>query len=452
MLAKFLKSALLGLCILIALLVTLYAISARWPIPDAQRQALAQIDQPPAAPPAGSNLFAALWLLPYAVPATEQDVVMARDLQRFANTRTAAGFVSDAARYPRTPPWPVAAPPKCNWSTPDCLDKVRAQPQAYADALMSQAPLLQRAATLSSRDYYRNLFPTRADTPLPELQGLSVPMTQHALDFVQGHQQAALSGVCADAQVARVLLRGQDTLIATMIGAAMLRGNAELFTDMLSELPSAQPLPAHCQAAFAPLTMDETSLCRGLRGEARLVSANYRAVVEAGGEQRRWYDRLVPPLLDVERTRALTAPYYTWACHTDVRTQLEQDRKVATSAIPAAPTVTFACIANAIGCLFVDVEHMDSAQYQWQLQDLAATTRLTSAVLWLRAHPAEQQTLAQRLDQLPATLIRPGRDITAVKDGKTLELPRYARSDHANLQMPLAASKVAQAAAMQGKP
>lgn len=90
MLAKFLKSALLGLCILIALLVALYAISARWPIPDAQRQALAQIDQPPAAPPAGSNLFAALWLLPYVVPATEQDVVMERDLQQFANARTAA--------------------------------------------------------------------------------------------------------------------------------------------------------------------------------------------------------------------------------------------------------------------------------------------------------------------------------------------------------------------------
>ncbi|WP_274393458.1 hypothetical protein [Xanthomonas campestris] len=60
MLTTFLKWALLSVGVVVALLVGAYALSARWPIPQAQQQALAQLRQPRPAPPAGSNLFVAL--------------------------------------------------------------------------------------------------------------------------------------------------------------------------------------------------------------------------------------------------------------------------------------------------------------------------------------------------------------------------------------------------------
>ncbi len=66
-------------------------------------------------------------------------------------------------------------------------------------------------------------------------------------------------------------MRSSDNLAITMIGAAMLRGNAQLFADMLAELPAQQSLPAHCAAAFAPATTQEISLCQALHGESRMV-------------------------------------------------------------------------------------------------------------------------------------------------------------------------------------
>ncbi|MEG8125734.1 hypothetical protein G3N70_05970, partial [Xanthomonas hortorum pv. gardneri] len=112
MLAKFLKSALLGLCILVALLVALYAISARWPIPEAHRQALAQLRQPPL-PLRGPNMFVALWSLPYAVPDARREALLAQDVQRFEGLPAGMPLQSAATRYPRRPDWPASAPELC---------------------------------------------------------------------------------------------------------------------------------------------------------------------------------------------------------------------------------------------------------------------------------------------------------------------------------------------------
>lgn len=125
-------------------------------------------------------------------------------------------------------------------------------------------------------------------------------MTASALDFVQGRTTQALSGVCTDAQVARVLMRSSDNLAITMIGAAMLRGNAQLFADMLAELPAQQSLPMHCAAAFAPATTQEISLCHALHGESRMV---FSLLQDAPApHDRGWLERVGPQLLDGERT------------------------------------------------------------------------------------------------------------------------------------------------------
>ncbi|UYP76718.1 hypothetical protein ABFU56_15070 [Xanthomonas campestris pv. campestris] len=359
MLATFLKWALLSVGLVVALLVGAHALSARWPIPQAQQQALAQLRQPRPAPPAGSNLFVALWASPYTIPNEEQAAVLARDLQRFQRTPVASGFRSELSRYPCAPAWPATAPPQCGWAASGCLAQVRAQSRSYAAALAPQAPLLARMASFSQHAYYRDPFPRRIDSPLPELQGLTLSMTQHALDFVQGRQVQAVAAVCSDAQVARVLLRSDESLIVTMIGGAMLRGNADLFASMLSELPVNVALPTQCASAFAPLRVEDSSLCGALHGEARIVDAVY-AQMHGEMDQRaqRWYDRAVL-FFDAERMRALTAPNYTWACSDAVRKQLVQDARVDGSALAPPPAKDVACVANAVGCVLADAQYSD---------------------------------------------------------------------------------------------
>ncbi|MEA9771743.1 hypothetical protein [Xanthomonas campestris] len=448
MLATFLKWALLSVGVVVALLVGAYALSARWPIPQAQQQALAQLRQPRPAPPAGSNLFVALWASPYTIPNEEQEAVLARDLQRFQRTPVASGFRSELSRYPRAPAWPATAPPQCSWAASGCLAQVRAQWRSYAAALAPQAPLLARMATFSQHAYYRDPFPRRIDSPLPELQGLALSMTQHALDFVQGRQAQAVAAVCSDAQVARVLLRSDESLIVTMIGGAMLRGNADLFASMLSELPVNVALPAQCASAFAPLRVEDSSLCGALHGESRIVDAVYAQMHgEIDQRTQRWYDRAVLKFFDAERTRALTAPNYTWACSDAVRKQLVQDARVDDSALAPPPAKDVACVANAVGCVLADAQYSDGGNYQRQLQDTAAAMRLTGVVLWLREHP-DARPLAQRLQELPDELVRPARGITIAAQGQAVQVPRYARHTQAILQFPLAGSALANPSAV----
>ncbi|MFA1719174.1 hypothetical protein [Xanthomonas campestris] len=448
MLATFLKWALLSVGVVVALLVGAYALSARWPIPQAQQQALAQLRQPRPAPPAGSNLFVALWASPYTIPNEEQAAVLARDLQRFQRTPVASGFRSELSRYPCAPAWPATAPPQCGWAVSGCLAQVRAQSRSYAAALAPQAPLLARMASFSQHAYYRDPFPRRIDSPLPELQGLTLSMTQHALDFVQWRQAQAVAAVCSDAQVARVLLRSDESLIVTMIGGAMLRGNADLFASMLSELPVNVALPAQCASAFAPLRVEDSSLCGALHGEARIVDAVYAQMLgEMDQRAQRWYDRAVLKFFDAERTRALTAPNYTWACSDAVRKQLVQDARVDGSALASPPAKDVACMANAVGCVLADAQYSDGGNYQRQLQDTAAATRLIGVVLWLREHP-DARPLAQRLQELPDELVRPARGITIAAQGPAVQVPRYARHTQAILQFPLAGSALANPSAV----
>ncbi|PPV06430.1 hypothetical protein XBLMG947_2599 [Xanthomonas bromi] len=445
MTAKFFKAALLGVCILLAAVVALYAVSRHWPIAEAQRQALAQLRQPPP-PLRGSNMFVALWSLSYAIPEAQRENVLAQDVERFNRLPERVPFQSVAADYPRLPRWPSSAPALCTASAGGCLQRVRTQPQAYADALAAQAPLLARMRALADAADYRSPFRAQVDTPLPELPKMSLSMTASALDFVQGRTTQALSGVCTDAQVARVLMRSGDNLAITMIGAAMLRGNAQLFADMLAELPVQQSLPAHCAAAFAPAATDEISLCHALHGESRMAFSMLQEVPPEH-DDRDWLDRLAPQLLDLERTQALLAPTFTWACSAPVRAVLEQDRALPQDSVPLPETTSVACVANATGCLLASVSRPDYADYQRKLQDTAAALRAVSAMLWLRDHPADAaQSVALRLAALPPALRGRARPLQADDDGKHLILVPYARRDggSGDYRWPLPASRGSQ--------
>lgn len=229
-----------------------------------------------------------------------------------------------------------------------------------------------------------------------------------------------------------------------MVGAAMLRTNAHLFAEMLAELPAQHPLPAQCLAAFAPLAVDEVSLCNALHGESRMVLSMLETEVRKDpATDLSWDDRLSLRLLDHERTRALMAPTYTWACSAPVRSLLAQDQAVPQAMIPVPDTMSMGCIANAVGCLLAGMARPDYAHYQHKLQDTAAALRALSAVLWLRDHPNDAQTLEQRLAGLPPALRGQARPLQPGADGLSMQLRQYARPEEnvAEDQWPLAGSK-----------
>ncbi|KAB7762526.1 hypothetical protein [Xanthomonas maliensis] len=425
MLARLLKYAVLGFCGLTAVLLGLYALSAHWPIPQAQRQALAQLRQP--LPPLdGPTMFAALWSLPYVVPAAQWESVLALDVQQFKQL-------------------PPAAPPLCQLSGDACLQRVRQQPQAYADALATQTPRLRASRELIRYTHYRSPFPATASAPSAPWPRGALSMTANALEFVQGGTAQALIGVCGDAQVARVLLGSDDNLAMPSIGAAMLRGNAQLFAQMLAELPVDHTVPAQCRAAFAPLAPQDISLCRALRGESRLAFSSLRQAVDQQSRAGGGHAQALPGLLDRERTEALLAPTYTWACSAQVERLLAEDEAIPPAMVPVAQTRSLGCIANAVGCLLADVARPPYALAQHKRQDTAAAVRTVSALLWLRDHPAEAVPLAQRLAQLPPALRGTARPLRVGADEHSLRLQQYARSEHADIVWPLPASRLAAA-------
>ncbi|WP_311239380.1 MULTISPECIES: hypothetical protein [unclassified Xanthomonas] len=444
MLVRFLKSALLGVCILLAALVALYAVSKRWPIPEAQRQALAQLRQPPP-PLRGTNMFVALWSLSYAMPEAQREHLLAEDVERFNRLPAGSPFQSAAPLLPGSPRWPSSAPALCSASAGGCLERVRQHPQAYADALAAQAPLLARLRALAEYADYRSPFRADINAPLPEPPRLPLSMTGNAVDFVQGHTLQALAGVCADAQTARVLLRSGDNLVMPLIGAAMLRGNAHLFADMLAELPAQHPLPAQCATAFAPLAVEDIALCNALHGESRMAFSLLQEKVLTQGENLSWEERMSLRMFDQERTQALLAPTYTWACSAPVRTLLAQDQPVPQAWIPAPQTASVACVANAMGCLLASAGQPDYANYQHKMQDTAAALRALSALQWLRDHPADERPLAQRIADLPPALRGQARALQPGPDGNSLLLRQYARPEGnaADDRWPLAGSALA---------
>ncbi|WP_369914172.1 hypothetical protein AB8810_15335 [Xanthomonas sp. NCPPB 3005] len=432
-----------GLGAVLLLAVALYLASRLWPVPAAQRAALAQLRQPPP-PLQGPNLFVDLWLLPYAIPPAQRQAVLDEDLRRFRQGLAGQPLRSAASDYPRTPDWPSERVPRCSWNADDCLAKVRARPRDYAQALATQDALLARMPVPTAVSGYRTPFPAHQEGALPAFSVLQTPQMRRALDFVEGRTDPALAGVCNDASVARVLLRGGDNVLTTTIGAAMLRGNARLFAAMLAELPAQQALPAQCAQAFAPLSVDEVSLCRPMHGEAQpLFAALDELDRTRAAPRRRWYESMGLTLLfDRARSEALVAPAYTRLCAADVRASLREDRRLAPAQMTASVGSPFACLANQFGCAMVSLPPSTVASGpQWRLQDTAAAMRLTSALLWLRAHPGTQP-LPQRLAALPPELRGEQRPLQATADGQGVQVALYADSEGDALRLPSPGSRL----------
>ncbi|MFT3756579.1 MAG: hypothetical protein QM769_11660 [Pseudoxanthomonas sp.] len=428
---KVLKWVVFGLTVLLALPVGLWLLSRALSPTAEQKRALALLELP--AMPEGRNAFPAVWLLPYDVPEDQLEQVAAEDAQRFrdvplpgAQEEPDAKPLASIAeeRFPRLTSRD-RDPLRCQPREDDCLDKVRAQPEAYAQWRKDNARLIERVEALRDYDYYRSTFDWRIDTPFPEFGIMFDAYTARAVDFAQGRTEPAVDGVCRDLDMHRKLGKGADSLIMSMIAAAGIHGNAKLLAQMLAELPADYPLPASCVAATAAPLADESSVCNAMRGEAAF-SANALERVRSKGKSD--FDRDVDAFLGVfydrGRTEAMAAPAKAWYCDAEAQRMLVDDQPM--QPLPGLGSLwRLECAGNYMGCVLSDIAHPAFSDYGRRAQDTGARLKLLGAVLWLREHADDRRPLAQRLASLPDELKSPTREIEIVDGGKALSIRMF---------------------------
>lgn len=374
----------------------LFAVS-RWMGPTAeQRAALALLaeDDPQ---PAGRNAFAALWLLGYDVPGDEIDAVAAEDVENYRKALVSAQSAQVLSnqmsvaegRFARHRAWPSDLK-MCGSEDASCLATVRERRDDYARQVAHDRALVDRVRGLAAFDHYRNPMDGHIFPPLPPFKLFFIAHTASALDFVEGHTDAALEAVCRDVDTWRRLSANSDTLIFASIGGAMVTTGSHLFSDMLAELPLDHPLPSICATAFDPARV-APDLCSAMQGEARIAQAH----LDRYGDEA--YSFLRPVLLDLDATRARMAPVYAHACTDVVRRALIDDTPIAPQPAPGSPW-RLECLGNVMGCTLSRIAEPAYDAYVGRMQDVQAVLRTVDAVVRLRGQAAASgQTMAQVL-------------------------------------------------------
>lgn len=440
---RWLVGSLAGLLLLMGAIMLL---SRLLPPSAAQKRALVALEAPRDMP--GSNAYATLATLGMEGAREQRQAQVDAHVAEYAAWH--AGFIAHTQRVGGWDEATMEARPQlgagenalsfdpvlCRQAT-GCLDRVRGQPQAVADALLPQATVLAQMDELAAHGHYRSPLPPDAATPVPAMRPLFVPLAAHALAHVQGDSQCALAGLCRDAGTGRMLLDHGDNLLTGMVGGAMLAANAELFADVLAELPVDAPIPAACFPALAPLTPQEASNCASMQGEFTMVSSSYSRTAQVMPEAPGWVTPQMAKLLyDRDKSVARVAETMGQACLPETWQAIAEDRT-----LPPPPVLSMwrlECAANAVGCVLSGIAGPAYSSYVARQQDTAARLRLLQAALWLRGQAVQGTPvpLAERVDNLPAGLRSAYRPITLSADGTALETPAYGK-DGQVLRMPL---------------
>lgn len=419
--------------VVLLLVVGVYLVSRAMGPSRVEREALALVDAPPIHK--GRDGFAALYTLTHDVPEAKQGIVLAEDVSRLAAlpAMSAEGAGTPAWRS-ALEDWPALGesrkddPAWCSLRKPGCLELVRSAPDAYAGLLERSAAQLDRVQALSAWDHFANPFPPRLDTPLPAYQPLTRLTTRDAWRFASSDISSGLSGACNGVAQGRKMIAAGDSLIGSMIGAALVQDNATLLADMLAELPRGHLLPAQCASAFNLSTPLEDGVCRTMLSEARFVMGVMRtqATAQMAGDLAamktpKWAARL---LFDPERTLARIAPRFAWFCGEEAAELLAYDQPVLDRS-PSPTRWSLQCVSNPIGCFLADIAQPAYSDYGLRLQDAQARLRTTAALLWLREQPGAIDEVA--LARLPFSMQSTARPLELDGSAGTLATALYEK-------------------------
>ena len=413
---------------------------------DAQKQALAKLAEVNSRPAKGDNAFALLWLMRYDVADTQIETIAADDVRR-AQAMIAEGKDLNALIPVDRPLLPEPSgnePALCETGDDGCLARVQANPEATR-ALLARFPRsLQRARTLEAKDSYRNELPLAIGTTIPEPgQAQRLRLSDLALAWQDGQRAEALAGTCRNIASWRRLRYGNNSLIVSMLGIAYMDSGIRLFGDMLSELPPDQALPADCKTAFAPIAVEDVSICAEMAGES-LLSADTLSRVggaeDSGSDsfgKRLLSDALMPLLFDRQQTLAWSAEEISDNyCGDEAKQQALQDQLIDHS--HASPP-WLECAANMVGCVLNDIAMPAFVDYPTRLLDSAAHLRLGATLIWLRESGTDPATIASRFAERPASLRSGERASDLADDKRSISVDNLYQQRVKRFSLPLSA-------------
>jgi hypothetical protein len=359
---KWLLWTLIGLAIL---LVALLTISRNLPIPKDEAAALESMAiQPASWQHPEHNAFPAVWLLPYeGVAPSDRPSLLAEDLarQKQGMAATPAEPVMESIAAERYSKIERGIPRWCGRDVPSCLAQVREHADEVADAHEGHDALHARIAALGQYTHMRSPFIQDVNMPIPQFSLLLDRTSSLALAHVRGESAVALQGICEDASAARMLMRDGDNLISAMIGGSWAQRSADLFTEIVAELPTDMALPAQCRIAFAPVEVKEMDLCQPLRGEFAFQASVMRP--EFLPMHQRWQ-------FNARKTQARTAWLLSRSCTEPVQAQIRAGLPVK---LPEPrPTWTLDCADNMVGCVLMGIQSPNYEEYIHRMQKSAA--------------------------------------------------------------------------------
>lgn len=441
---QFLKWSFIATMILLAVFIVAWMISRAMYPTDAQRDAMAEMEQPADAD--GRNAYALLWTLDRDVPEPQLDAVMSEDVRRYSERpplrESKEGEIrtieSAAEGYPDLGPSPADQAMFCASRNEDCLARVREDLDAYVALIQRNRKLLDRVERLNEYDHVRTLLPFRMDTPLPSHQAAAYLRTRHAVRFAQGQTQEALADTCRRIATWRRLGANADTLITRLVGAAFAtRLYGETLANMLSELPIDEPLPNACSAALAPPTVEDVSICTAVRGEYSMMASAVREFPPSG-EHGGFMDRLAWSLMfDEDTTLAMSAEGLRSLCGEAEQERLRDDRGELPD-LQYESMWRFECLGNFIGCTMNAMGWPGYDDYRLRLQDYGMQLRALGTLAWMRRNHDEAQSPRQLLTARPDDLKSPERDLSFGPEGGTLRVPLYdtTRGDYWSIPLP----------------
>ncbi|MBY6204268.1 hypothetical protein [Halomonas denitrificans] len=444
---RILRNAGLVLLVLVALTLLLIVLS-RLTTPGAEQRAAVELMQQDELPD-GPDAYGLLWTLERDVPLDEIDAVLRADVAKVAGwpedwaADEAPGDVlrEDTAwrrdDYPNLSPSQEDRDSFCRTDgETGCLAQVRAAPEATAQALARNEGLLARIQRLRDFEVLRNAMPAKLMAPMPAFVHGPLPMTAHALEFVQGNEHQAVAETCRDLAVWRQLTLNTDLVIGAMVGIAYAgRAYGELLAEMLAEWPVDRPLPEACNTALASIADRDLRLCHALRGEFRVQQGLFgqtEAVMQADSWPGRVLGRLV---YDPESTVALAAEQLAPYCRPEVPGRPDHDWPDSRSEV----LLRWDCVGNFLGCTMTGLgSGAVYGAYADRMLDFDARLRQLRSLAWMRTQAGSGERADALIERLPPDLRDENQPIELTPDGRGLRVALLddRRGDWAEIPLP----------------
>ncbi len=359
------------------------------PRPTAEEQAaLAALAVEPDSAKGERDGFAATWLMGFEVPEDRLVELLNADIaaydKKLAETGSVVDFRSTAEGQFATVASPTGKDPAlCELWNDDCLERVRAAPEATRQRLADFSKRLERSRWLGRYDHFHYPFTPRFDSPIAgSLGGLSnLQLSEAVLHYVDGQVDQAFATLCRDTAAWRRFRSRSDILIHDMVGVAQMSSAAQLYAKMLAEQPAGFAVP--CPELFAPLADAELDQCATMRFEFLSTRNSLAAGIEfklVEGPLATVFDRFANHQHMVRGLALAIAPY----C------QAEQRQRDA-ARDPTPPAVDTRCswaqwAVDPAGCVLTDATPSYHS-YHVRVLDLDARLRLLGAAIWLRKQP-----------------------------------------------------------------